>query len=67
MNLTKQEYQRVRDFIYRKAGLFFEDRKLYFVQKRIEKRIQELGLETSDDYLRVLQFRDPNVGALPSG
>jgi chemotaxis protein methyltransferase CheR len=60
MNLTKQEYQRVRDFIYRKAGLFFEDRKLYFVQKRIEKRIQELGLETSDDYLRELQFRDPN-------
>ncbi|MBF0452362.1 MAG: protein-glutamate O-methyltransferase CheR [Candidatus Magnetomorum sp.] len=60
MNLSKQEYQRIRDFIYRKTGLFFEDRKLYFVQKRIEKRIEFLELETTDDYIRELQFRDPN-------
>jgi len=59
MNITKQEYQRIRDFIYRKTGLFFEDRKLYFVQKRIEKRVTTLGLETTDDYIRELQFRDP--------
>jgi chemotaxis protein methyltransferase CheR len=60
MNITKQEYQRIRDFIYRKTGLFFEDRKLYFVQKRIEKRAGDLGLDTLDDYIRELQFRDPN-------
>jgi chemotaxis protein methyltransferase CheR len=66
MNLTKQEYQRIRDFIYRKTGLFFEDRKLYFVQKRIEKRADELGVETVDDYIRELQFRDPNGKELQS-
>jgi len=66
MNLTKQEYQRIRDFIYRKTGLFFEDRKLYFVLKRIEKRAEILELETVDDYIRELQFRDPNGEELQS-
>ncbi|KPA16899.1 chemotaxis protein methyltransferase CheR, partial [Candidatus Magnetomorum sp. HK-1] len=60
MNLSKHEYHRVRDFIYRKAGIFFEDRKLYFVQKRVEKRMEELNLETPDNYIRELQFRDPH-------
>jgi len=60
MKLSKYEYHRVRDFIYRKAGIFFEDRKLYFVQKRVEKRLEELNLENTDQYIRELQFRDPN-------
>jgi len=59
MKITKEEYTRIRDFIYRKTGLFFEDRKLFFVQKRLEKRVSITGAYDMMSYFRELQFRDP--------
>jgi len=60
MKIAQEEFQRLRDFLYRKTGLFFEDRKLYFFHKRMERRMVDLDIDNVIDYLRELQFRDPN-------
>ena len=54
-----EQFVRVRDFIYSKLGLFFEDAKVYFIQKRVERRLEALGLERVEDYMFHLRFCDP--------
>lgn len=54
------QFARLRDFIYTKLGLYFEDAKVYFLQKRVERRVETLGLERIEDYLFHLRFCDPD-------
>lgn len=56
MELPKEQFIRLRDFIYEKSGLFFEEKKIYFVKKRIEKRLESLGFSDSRDYYRYLRY-----------
>ncbi|MBF0226992.1 MAG: protein-glutamate O-methyltransferase CheR [Desulfobacterales bacterium] len=66
MILTSDDYKRLRDFIYRKTGLFFEDKKLYFMEKRIKSRIEITKCESPIEYLKMLQFYDTNGNELQS-
>lgn len=56
MTLTPELYQRFVDFIYKKTGIWFETRKRYFVIKRLDERIAELGLEDYNEYYKLLKF-----------
>ncbi|MBF0350599.1 MAG: protein-glutamate O-methyltransferase CheR [SAR324 cluster bacterium] len=59
--LELEEFYRLRDIIYSKSGLFFDEKKLYFVEKRAEKRMLEGGYNSFQDYYRALKFEsDPN-------
>lgn len=60
MEITIDEFDRFADLIYRKTGIRFEQKKIYFVSKRIEKRMEILGIDKPDDYLRYLKFSDKN-------
>jgi chemotaxis protein methyltransferase CheR len=40
MTLALKDFATIRDEVYRKLGLYFEDSKVYFIQKRIEKRME---------------------------
>jgi len=53
-----EDFIRLRNIIYDKAGIFFETKKIYFVMKRVEKRMQELKLEDVGEYYNRLKFRD---------
>jgi len=44
--LTPDEFQRFADLIYRRTGIKFEQKKMYFVAKRIEKRMENSTLKT---------------------
>jgi chemotaxis protein methyltransferase CheR len=62
MNLTPQklqmsppEFKQLRDFIYAKSGIFFNESKMYFLENRLTRRIQELGLKAYSDYVAILQ------------
>ncbi len=59
-NITSGEFEILSDLVYRKTGIRFESKKLYFITKRIEKRMDALGLEKVSDYLRILRFTDTN-------
>jgi len=53
------DFESLADFIYRRAGIRFESKKIYFLSKRIQKRMQQLGIESSSEYIRLLRFSDP--------
>jgi chemotaxis protein methyltransferase CheR len=54
------EFEALSEFIYRKTGIRFEWRKLYFISKRIQKRMDALSVETVSEYIRILRFSDPD-------
>lgn len=58
MNLSKNDFTNIRDEIYKKLGLSFEDAKLFFIQKRVERRMETLGLDTFEEYAFLLRFGD---------
>jgi chemotaxis protein methyltransferase CheR len=57
--LTTDEFDRITDFVYRKVGIRFEAKKVYFVSKRIDTRMEALDIASPSDYLRYLKFSDP--------
>lgn len=64
MLLNLEDYRKIRNFIHDKTGILFEDKKLYFVKKRLANRIKEVGAESALDYLRLLKFSDPRGNEL---
>ena len=56
MTLTPELYQRFVDLIYKKTGIWFESNKRYFVDKRLDERIAELGLANYREYYQLLKF-----------
>lgn len=58
-NITASEFETLSDFIYSKTGIRFEYKKLYFISKRIKKRMDALGIQTVSEYTRMLRFADP--------
>ena len=59
MNLSMKNFIIFRGLIYNRCGLYFESKKIYFIKKRIAARMEALGLEKIEDYIRQLKFRDP--------
>jgi chemotaxis protein methyltransferase CheR len=58
MNLALQDFAAIRDEVYRKLGLYFEDAKINFIQKRLEKRMEALAVDSFADYAFRLRFGD---------
>jgi chemotaxis protein methyltransferase CheR len=55
--ITDADFERFRDFFYRKTGIYFENSKRYFVDKRLISRIQETGHENFRRYFTFLRFQ----------
>jgi len=49
-------YLRLRDLIYEHSGLYFEEKKLYFVSRRIDQRVEEVGATSVQDYYQLLRY-----------
>lgn len=58
--MNMNEFEILTGFIYRKTGIRFESQKLYFLNTRINKRIEATGAQSISDYIRILRFGDPN-------
>ena len=56
--LTTEQFTRLRDIILSKLGLCFELSRSHYLEKRIEKRMQPLGLNSAEEYIRYLYFMD---------
>ncbi len=55
--ITADEFQKFRDFFYRKTGIYFEESKRYFVDKRIVERIRVTKNENFRHYFTMLRFQ----------
>jgi len=55
--VTDDEFVWFRDFFGRKTGIYFEDNKRYFVDRRLTARMQATGHKSCLLYLRFVQFQ----------
>jgi len=53
--MSAQDFLAIREFIYARTGIFFNESKQYFLENRLNRRIQDLALASYRDYLAHLQ------------
>ena len=58
MELTAEQFTKLSKLIYKKLGLQFDEKKIYFLNKRVERRIVHLNLKTADEYIFQLGYCD---------
>jgi chemotaxis protein methyltransferase CheR len=56
--ISEDEYRKFRDYFYRTTGMYFEDSKRYFVDKRLLERIEKTGSDCFRDYFAMLRFQN---------
>ena len=58
MNIALQDstFKQLRDFIYEKSGIFISDTKKYFIENRLIKTLQEMNLNSFEDYLYFIKY-----------
>jgi chemotaxis protein methyltransferase CheR len=59
-NITDQEFQRIRELIYREAGISLSESKRALVCSRLAKRLRLHRLANHTEYLDFLATRDPD-------
>lgn len=55
--ITDEDFKKFREFFYRKTGMFFDDGKRYFVDKRLQERIVQTNSVSFRDYFVMLRFQ----------
>jgi chemotaxis protein methyltransferase CheR len=56
--ISVDQFQRLSQQIYQKLGLYFDERKIYFLKKRVEKRMEVLGIDDPRDYVFMVSYAD---------
>src|SRR5580658_5956352 len=59
MELSTDHFNKLSQQIYLRLGLQFEEKKSYFLQKRVEKRMDVLGFQDPQEYVFLLCYADP--------
>src|SRR3984957_3106454 len=57
--ISVEQFQRLSHQIYQKLGLHFDEKKIYFLKKRVEKRMTSLGIDDPRDYVFLVSYADP--------
>lgn len=56
LKITEEDYLKFREFFYRKTGMYFDDSKRYFVDKRLVERMEATGSTNFIGYFMRLRF-----------
>src|SRR5471032_242060 len=56
--ISADDFQKFREYFYRKTGIRFEDSKRYFVDKRLTERIEASACANSRAYFTMLRFEN---------
>ncbi|AGX87285.1 CheR family methyltransferase [Candidatus Symbiobacter mobilis] len=54
--INEQDFEKFREYFYRKTGIQFEQTKRYFVDKRLEERIEATNSGSFRNYFTMLRF-----------
>src|SRR6202050_5315835 len=57
--ISAEQFQRLSQQIYMKLGLHFDEKKIYFLKKRIERRMAIVGIEDPREYVFLVSYADP--------
>ncbi|OGH00113.1 MAG: hypothetical protein A2600_00125 [Candidatus Lambdaproteobacteria bacterium RIFOXYD1_FULL_56_27] len=50
----------IRDLVLATSGMFFEEKKFYFIEKRVQKRMQATNSSSAKEYFRLLKLGGGN-------
>ena len=59
MELPLEYFIKLRNLIYERTGISYEENKIYYVKKRLHQRMEAGGFERVEDYIRHLKLFDP--------
>ena len=59
MELSLEIFQSIRDMLFERTGMHFDDKKHFFIQSRVATRIKATGSENARDYYLMLKYNDP--------
>jgi chemotaxis protein methyltransferase CheR len=57
IEITQDDFEKFREYFYRKTGIQFEDTKRYFVDKRLVDRIERTDSASFRSYFTMLRFQ----------
>ena len=57
IRITQGDFERFRDYFYRKTGIYFDDSKRYYVDKRLVERMEATGHRSFRSYFNFLRFQ----------
>lgn len=55
--ITREEYATFCEFFYRKTGIMYNEKKAYFVERRLNERIEKAGCDNFRAYFSILRFQ----------
>jgi len=58
--ISAEHLEKLAQQIYRKLGLYFDDKKNYFLKTRVAKRMAALGMDDPNDYVFTVSYADTN-------
>ncbi len=58
--ISVEQFKRLSQHIYQKLGLHFDEKKIYFLKKRVEKRMAALHIAEPEDYVFMVGYADPH-------
>ncbi len=66
VQLTDAELKLLQTLIYQECGMYFDERRVHFLQDRLQRRLKATQLDTFYNYYRLLTSREgkPELGAL---
>jgi chemotaxis protein methyltransferase CheR len=60
LDLTLEYFIKLRNLIYERTGISYEENKIYYVKKRLQQRMEISGIYEVDEYIRYLKLFDRN-------
>jgi chemotaxis protein methyltransferase CheR len=56
VEMTREEFRIIRDIVHEYCGIFFQDDVTYLLERRLQPRLEELGLPSFTEYHRHLRY-----------
>lgn len=54
--MSQPTFEVIRKFIYDNTGIYFQDNKKYFLESRLQRRMNFLGVKTFEEYFDILRY-----------
>ena len=56
LNMSPEEFVMIRDFIHERSGIYFAENKMYLVENRLQKRMEQLDIKSVRDYFYHVKY-----------
>src|SRR3954452_25284441 len=58
LSITEPELKLLQTLVYQECGMYFDERRVHFLQDRLQRRLKVTGLDSFYSYYRLLTSRE---------